>query len=100
VNEIRYLLDENVDPLIRKELVKKEPTLIVWKIGDPGPVLKVHPMKKFYYGVKKIHSFLVNTVGAQHAAPLPLGIVTNNRKSMPGHLKTHLAKRSTRSGYF
>jgi hypothetical protein len=32
---IRYLLDENVDPLFRTELLRHEPEMIVWRIGDP-----------------------------------------------------------------
>lgn len=32
---IRYLLDENVDPLFRTELLKREPDMVVWRIGDP-----------------------------------------------------------------
>lgn len=35
MNDIRYLLDENVDPVIRTELLKQEPKLVVWKVGDP-----------------------------------------------------------------
>ena len=36
MNEIRYLLDENVDPLFRTELAKHEQKLVTWKVGDPG----------------------------------------------------------------
>ena len=36
MSNICYLLDEHVDPLFRSELLKREPTLVVWKIGDPG----------------------------------------------------------------
>ena len=35
MSNIRYLLDENVDPLFRRELLKREPTLVVWSIGSP-----------------------------------------------------------------
>jgi hypothetical protein len=30
---IRYLLDENVDPVYRSELLKREPAIVVWRIG-------------------------------------------------------------------
>ena len=36
MSNMRYLLDEHVDPLFRSELLKRAPTLVVWKIGDPG----------------------------------------------------------------
>ncbi len=31
----RYLLDKNVDPLFLTELLKREPGMVVWRIGDP-----------------------------------------------------------------
>ena len=34
MSEVRYLLDENVDPRFRRELLKHEPSLSVWKVGD------------------------------------------------------------------
>jgi hypothetical protein len=36
MSEIRYLLDENLDPLFRTELLRREPALVVWKVGSPG----------------------------------------------------------------
>lgn len=36
MNEIRYSRDENVDAVLRTELLTRESKLIVWKIGDPG----------------------------------------------------------------
>ena len=36
MNVIRYLLDENVDPIYRIELLKREPLLTIWRIGSPG----------------------------------------------------------------
>ena len=36
MSEIRYLLDENTDPLFRAELLKREPRLVVWRVDDPG----------------------------------------------------------------
>jgi hypothetical protein len=30
------LSDENADPLFRTELLKRDPELVIWKIGDPG----------------------------------------------------------------
>ena len=36
MSEIRYLLDENVNPILRAELLKREPNLTVWQIGMLG----------------------------------------------------------------
>jgi hypothetical protein len=36
MNVIRYLLDENVDPIYRIELLRREPSLTIWRIGSPG----------------------------------------------------------------
>lgn len=71
---IRYLLDENVDPLYRIELLKREPTLTLWVIGDPGAPARgaLDPEILLWC---EAHGFL---------------LVTNNRKSMPGHLRNHV----------
>ena len=36
MSAIRYLLDEHADPALRAQLVRHEPDLVVWIIGDPG----------------------------------------------------------------
>ena len=76
MSDIRYLLDENVDPLFRTELLRHEPTLVVWRIGDPGapPTGTLDPDILLWC---EENSFI---------------LVTNNRKSMPGHLQDHLAE--------
>jgi hypothetical protein len=33
---IRYLLDENINPLYKTQLLRKLPGLIVWRVGEPG----------------------------------------------------------------
>ncbi len=74
MSEIRYLLDENVDPAFRKGLLNREPSMIVWKIGDPG----------------------VPPKGTKDPAILDwcehntFILVTNNRASMPEHLADHI----------
>jgi hypothetical protein len=35
MSDIRYLLDENVNPFFRAELLGREPKMVVWKIGVP-----------------------------------------------------------------
>jgi hypothetical protein len=43
MSAVRFLLDENVAPLYRRELLRRDPALIVWKVGDvsapPGGML-------------------------------------------------------------
>lgn len=72
---IRYLLDENVDPVYRTELLKCEPTLTVWRIGSPGapPGGALDPDILRWC---EEYGFI---------------LVTNNRQSMPAHLRDHLA---------
>jgi hypothetical protein len=76
MSRIRYLLDENVDPLFRGELLKREPDLIVWRVGDP-----VAPP-----------SGATDPEILQWCQENTFVLVTNNRKSMPQHLQDHLAK--------
>ncbi len=76
MSAVRYLLDENVDPLFRTELLKHEPDLVVWRVGDPGtpPGGTLDPAILQWC---EDNSFI---------------LVTNNRKSMPHHLRDHLAE--------
>lgn len=72
---VRYLLDENVDPLFRVQLLKHEPDMVVWRIGDPTtpPPGTIDPDILRWC---EMTGFI---------------LVTNNRKSMPEHLRDHLA---------
>jgi len=74
MSDTRYLLDENVDPLYRTELLARNPDLIVWRVGMLGtpPSGTLDPDILFWC---EENSFI---------------LVTNNRKSMPRHLKDHL----------
>lgn len=76
MKEIRYLLDENVDPIFHTELLKQESKLSVWKIGDPDAPPKGTSDPDILCWCGK-NSFI---------------LVTNNRKSMPQHFRDHLAK--------
>lgn len=76
MNEIRYLLDENVDTIYRTELLKREPKMSIWKIGDPGTPPRKATDPDILCWCEE-NSFI---------------LVTNNRKSMPRHLTDHLAK--------
>jgi len=76
MSNIRYLLDENVDPLFRRELLKREPTLVIWNIGSPGaPSARTRDPDILRWCEE--NAFI---------------LVTNNRKSMPRHLRDHLAE--------
>ena len=74
MNDIRYLLDENVDPLFRVELLRREPNLIVWKVGDPGAP----------------PGGTSDPVILQWCEENQFILVTNNRRSMTRHLRDHL----------
>jgi hypothetical protein len=76
MSAIQYLLDENVDPLFRRELLKREPEMIVWRVGSPGVPPNKTPDPEILCWCEK-HNFI---------------LVTNNRKSIPGHLRDHLAE--------
>jgi hypothetical protein len=73
---LRYLLDENVDPLYADELIRRDPAFVVWRIGAPGAPDKGTPDPDILLWCEA-HRFM---------------LVTNNRKSMPGHLSEHLAR--------
>jgi len=74
MNEIRYLLDENVELVYRTELLKREATLTVWKIGAPGAPARGTADPEILCWCEE-HEFI---------------LVTNNRRSMPGHLHDHV----------
>ncbi len=76
MSEIRYLLDEHIDPLFRRELLKRESTLVVWKIGDPSAPPKGTLDPDILQWCEE-HAFV---------------LVTNNRHTMPQHLRDHLAE--------
>lgn len=71
---MRYLLDEHITPVLRRELLRADPALEVWIIGDPGAPSRgtLDPDILIWC---EAHGFC---------------LVTNNRKSMPRHLGDHL----------
>jgi len=75
VSPLHYLLDENVDPIYAGELLDREPALVVWRIGAPGAPPKGTSDPDILIWCEA-HGFI---------------LVTNNRKSMPRHLNSHLA---------
>lgn len=73
---MRYLLDENLDPAYRKQLRRSAPEIEVWIVGDPGAPPRGTPDPAILSWCEA-NDFV---------------LVTNNRKSMPGHLEAHLTR--------
>lgn len=84
MNRIRYLLDEHVSEHLRKAVRKYDSDVIIRRIGETG----------------------VTAIGTSDPDILIwcetelFCLVTNNRKTMPGHLKEHLAEERHVPGIF
>jgi hypothetical protein len=74
MSEIRFLLDEHVTPVLRAQLIQREPKMVVWVIGDPGAP---------DHGT--LDPDILLWCETNH-----FSLVTNNRRSMPVHLQAHL----------
>jgi hypothetical protein len=74
--KIKYLLDENLPPLYQVQLLRLQPDLTVWIVGEPGlpPRGTKDPDILFWC---ELNNFI---------------LVTNNRSSMPVHLSEHLVQ--------
>ncbi len=71
---IMYLLDENLDPALRRALKRAQPEILVWRVGDiTAPSLQ-----------SPDPDILIWCEENEHV------LVTNNRASMPVHLADHL----------
>jgi hypothetical protein len=68
-------LDEHVPRALQIELLRQEPALKVWKVGDAGAPLRGTLDPEILLWLER-SDFL---------------LVTNNRRSMPVHLADHLA---------
>jgi hypothetical protein len=73
---LKYLLDENVDPIYRNEFRRRSSDLVMWVVGDPGAPSRGTLDPEILYWCEE-HGFV---------------LVTNNRKSMPVHLADHIAE--------
>ena len=71
---LRYLLDENVHPLYKIQLRRKQPQLMVWQVGEPTTPPKATLDPEILCWCEE-YGFI---------------LVTNNRASMPGHLRDHI----------
>ena len=72
---IQYLLDEHISLSYRTQLLRRNPSLVVWEIGDPYAPPKGTPDPAILCWCED-NGFI---------------LVTNNRRTMPGHLTDHLA---------
>lgn len=81
---IKYLLDENVDRALLDGLHQHHPEITVWIIGDPGTPRRKTPDPDILVWCEA-NQFI---------------LVTNNRSTMPIHLKNHLAAGGHMPGIF
>jgi hypothetical protein len=82
MSQIRYLFDENVNPILRAALLNREPNLTVWQVGMLGaPAFGTSDSEILIWCEE--NDFI---------------LVTHNRKSMPVHLEEHLASGRHASG--
>jgi hypothetical protein len=71
---LRYLIDESMPPLWRQLLLQQEPSLTVYRIGDPGqPATGTLDPEILIW-----------------CEQWDLILVTNNRTTMPGQLADHI----------
>ena len=74
MSEIKYLLDEHVDPRLKRALKKNWSDMVVWRVGEAGaPPLQSSDPEILDW---------CETNG--------FSLVTNNRASMPVHLRDRL----------
>jgi len=73
---LKYLLDEHVSPAYRKQLLRREPGLMVHIVGDPGAPARGALDPDLLRWCEE-NDFV---------------LVTNNRSSMPAHLAGHLVE--------
>lgn len=70
MSEIKYLLDEHVNPRLRKALKRSAADMVVWRVGDPSALsLSATDQEILFWCEDRRFS-----------------LVTNNRESMPVHL--------------
>lgn len=73
---LKYLLDENVDKVYQRQFLRRNPSLIMWVVGDPGAPPRGTLDPEILCWCEE-HNFI---------------LVTNNHTSMPVHLAEHIVK--------
>ncbi len=81
---LKYLIDENVDPIYPNQMRLKKPELSILVIGEPLTPPKGTKDPEILSWCEE-YGFI---------------LVTNNRRSMPGHLKYHLQQNQHIPGIF
>jgi Domain of unknown function (DUF5615) len=71
---LKYLIDENVNPSYSNQLRRLQPDLVVWSIGEP----------------RTLPTGTLDPAILLWCEKFDFALVTNNRASMPIHLKEHL----------
>ena len=74
MSRFRFLLDENVIPNLREALHRQMPELVVWIVGDPAAPGRGTSDPEILRWCE-VNNF---------------SLITNNRASMPVHLREHL----------
>ncbi len=84
MSRIRYLLDEHVSYHLKKAVKKHDADIVIRRIGEPcfPPLETLDPDILTWCETNQF------------------SLVTNNRKTMPGHLKDHLAAGNHAPGIF
>ena len=72
---LKYLIDENLSPLYAEQLRRRKPDLVIRVVGEPG-VPDKGTLDPDILNWCELNQFV---------------LFTNNRASMPVHLKEHLA---------
>lgn len=72
---LQLLLDENVIPSLRTQILRRDASLCVWMVGDPDTLARGTLDPEILVWCEEREFILV----------------TNNRRSMPAHLADHLA---------
>jgi hypothetical protein len=49
---MQFLMDENVPPAYREQLLRRLPDLTVWAVGQPGVPAKGRWIRTYWHGVK------------------------------------------------
>jgi Domain of unknown function (DUF5615) len=81
---LKYLMDENVNPVYINQLRRQKPDLVIWAVGEPDtpPKGTLDPEILIWC---EVHNFV---------------LITNNRTSMPVHLVEHLSQNHHVPGVF
>ncbi|MBR8839841.1 MAG: DUF5615 family PIN-like protein [Stigonema ocellatum SAG 48.90 = DSM 106950] len=81
---LKYLIDENVNPLYPNQIRQREPDIVIKVVGEPETPPKSTLDPEILCWCED-HNFV---------------LVTNNRTSMPVHLKDHIAQNRHVTGIF